>query len=481
MTLTSLKRICWTILLAFWSLTITAQNEIKNFILMVPDGTSTAMLSVARWYQQYMDSTQTSLNIDPYICGLVTTFCSNAPIGDSAPTTSCYVTGQPSQKGYIATYPPKTDNDLVPIDATRAYQPLVTLFEAAKILNNKAVGLVVTCEFPHATPADCMAHTYNRAQMKNIAKQMVYNQVDVIMGGGVSYLTPELINVLKEKQYDVILNDLDAFKRSQSSRTWALFGDNDMPYDIDRDPSLMPSLAEMTHKALELLQQNENGFFLLVEGSKVDFAGHKNEAVRHITDFIAFDQAVKEVVDFAKKDGHTLVIMVPDHGNGGINLGNNNSDKNYAKLSLKELYNNVGDKEYIGYTTKGHTGEDVFLGCYHPTNDHPSGVISNVELYNYLCNQLNMKEVTPSLTEKFFAKHQEVFHDMPYTIEPREDKTALLTVKYKGKTLSAESYTNYVTISQKRKKEVVELSSIIAYMDVNNTFYLPKDLRKLLE
>ena len=105
MTLTSLKRICWAILLAFWSLTMTAQNEIKNFILMVPDGTSTAMLSVARWYQQYMDSTQSSLNIDPYICGLVTTFCSDAPIGDSAPTTSCYVTGQPSQKGYIATYP----------------------------------------------------------------------------------------------------------------------------------------------------------------------------------------------------------------------------------------------------------------------------------------------------------------------------------------------------------------------------------------
>lgn len=475
--LNTFKKSCLTILVTIWAIASCAQTEIKNFILMVPDGTSTAMLSVARWYQQYLDSTQTSLNIDPYICGLVTTFCSNAPIGDSAPTTSCYVTGQPSQKGYIATYPPKTDQDLVPIDATRAYQPLATLFEAAKMLNNKAVGLVVTCEFPHATPADCMAHTYNRSQLQNIATQMAYNQVDVMMGGGVKYMTPEIIDFLKSKQYDVIMDDKAAFERSQSPRTWALFGPEDMPYDIDRNPALMPSLAEMTHKALELLQQNENGFFLLVEGSKVDFAGHKNEAVRHITDFIAFDKAVKEAVDFAKKDGHTLVIMVPDHGNGGINLGSNKSDKTYATISLKDLYKNVADKEYIGYTTMGHTGEDVFLGCYHPYNEQPSGVITNSELYKYLCNQLNMNGVTPALTEKIYSKHQEVFKDMKYTVEPQEGKTAVLTVKHKGKTLTARSYTNYVTVG----KQKIELPSVIVYMDINQTFYLPKDLRTLLE
>ena len=477
MTLTSLKRICWAILLAFWSLTMTAQNEIKNLILMIPDGTSTAMLSVARWYQQYLDPTQTTLNIDPYICGLVTTFCSNAPIGDSAPTTSCYVTGQPSQRGYVATYPPKTDNDLVPIDATRAYQPMATLFEAAKMLQNKAVGIVVTCQFPHATPADCISHTYNRAQMNNIASQMAYNQVDVVIGGGVKYMTPELKEFLEAKQYDIILDDKAAFERSSSPKTWALFNPEDMPYDMDRDPAQMPSLAEMTHKALELLQQNDNGFIMLIEGSKVDFAGHKNDVMRHITDFIAFDQAVKEAVDFAKKDGHTLVIMVPDHGNGGINLGTSNSDKNFAKLSLNDLYKNMADKEYIGYTTKGHTGEDVFLGCYHPNNDVPKGVITNIGLHNYMCHQLNLDGVLPTLTENIYTKHQDVFKDMKFTVEQMEDKTATLTVKHKGKTLTARSSTNYVMLG----KQKIELSSVIVYMDINQTFYLPKDLRKLLE
>ena len=472
-----LKRCFLLTCIALWSLALSAQEPIKNLVLMIPDGTPTAMLSVARWYQQYLDPTQTSLNIDPYICGLVTTHCSNAPIGDSAPTTSCYVTGQPSQKGYIATYPPKTDQDLVPIDATRAYQPLATLFEAAKQLQKKTVGLVVTCEFPHATPADCMAHTYNRAQSQNIASQMVYNQVDVMMGGGVSYLTPELKEFLETKHYDVILDDKAAFEQSHSPHTWALFSPKHMPYDMDRDPAQMPSLAEMTHKALELLQKNENGFVLMVEGSKVDFAGHKNDAVHHITDFLAFDMAVKEVLDFAQKDGHTLVVMVPDHGCGGINLGSYNSDKKFASISLNDLYKNASENEYIGYTTKGHTGEDVFLACYHPAGDVPAGVISNVQLFEYMSRQLRLTNQLPALTENIYTKHQEVFNEMKYSVEQLEDKSAILTVKHKGKTLIAKSSTNYVTIG----KQKVELPSIIVYMDINQTFYLPKDLRKLLE
>ena len=98
---------------------------------MIPDGTSANLLSLSRWYQQYMDSTHIGLAIDPYICGLVKTHSSDAPIGDSAPTTSCYVTGQPSQTGFVSMYPLKTIHDIVPIDAARQYQPLMTLPEAS--------------------------------------------------------------------------------------------------------------------------------------------------------------------------------------------------------------------------------------------------------------------------------------------------------------------------------------------------------------
>lgn len=103
------------------------------------------------------------------------TYSSNAPIGDSAPTTSCYMTGVPSITGFVATYPFSAgEDDLVPIDQSRAYSPLATLLEAGEILKNKKTGLVVTCHFPHATPAYCSAHSYSRFKYEWIVPQMVH-------------------------------------------------------------------------------------------------------------------------------------------------------------------------------------------------------------------------------------------------------------------------------------------------------------------
>ena len=115
--------------------------------------------------QFYRNPANQKLNLDPYLCGTVRTSSSNAPIGDSAPTTSCYMSGQPSISGFVSTYPYSCgEADLFSIDTARAYQPTLTLLEAARINRNAATGLVITCEFPHATPADCSAHSYNRGK-----------------------------------------------------------------------------------------------------------------------------------------------------------------------------------------------------------------------------------------------------------------------------------------------------------------------------
>ena len=106
-------------------------KPVKNLIVLIPDGTSLATISTARWYQWYTNPDMPKLAIDPYICGTVRTHSSNAPIGDSAPTTSCYMTGHPSRTGYVATYPPHDPkNDIYPMDPKRAYQPMTTLLEA---------------------------------------------------------------------------------------------------------------------------------------------------------------------------------------------------------------------------------------------------------------------------------------------------------------------------------------------------------------
>ena len=280
-------------------------KAVKNVILMIPDGTSTSLLSAARWYQTYLDPTQTTLNIDPYICGLVRTHSSDAPIGDSAPTTSCYVSGQPSQTGFISTYPVATDHDLVPVDASRAYQPLATVLEAAKILQHKSTGLVFTCEFPHATPADCSAHTYSRGKYGMIAPQMAHNHLDVVMGGGVKYLSDKLQNDLKSAGYNICLDDIQGFRSCTKAPVWALFGETSMPYWLEADKQKTPSLAEMTQKAIDMLSKDEDGFFLMVEGSKVDWAAHDNDAKNAIIEFIEFDKACGVALDFAKKNGET--------------------------------------------------------------------------------------------------------------------------------------------------------------------------------
>lgn len=515
---------------------------------MIPDGCSTALLSMTRQYAQYHDANYTSLPIDAYFCGMVMTHSSDAPIGDSAPTTSCYVTGQPSQTGFVSTYPVKTDHDLYPIDANQAYQPMATVLEAARILKHKATGLVFTCEFPHATPADCSAHSYYRSKYGAIAPQMVHNHIDVVIGGGTKYLSEQLAEDLKAEGYQVFLNDKKGMQTTQTGKMWALFNTAAMDYEIDRKSFEEPSLAEMTQKAIDLLSQKKEGFFLMVEGSKVDWAAHDNDVKTAILDFLAFNNAVQVAMDFARKDGNTVVLVLPDHGCGGFNIGSRQSNHGYDKLTLEQimkplddytistssmskiikseklekipelmdkyykikltdedidkLYHSydfknspiakedrkeetltktlsriVYDRTYFGTTTYGHTGEDVFMACYHPQNDQPKGIISNIEVNEYLCKQLGITGQLPILTENIFTKHQDLFFDAKsVTIDSLDKNQYRLTVQYKKHKLVANSFDNYITID----KQIIPLESVIVYQEKNKTFYLPKELREML-
>lgn len=539
---------CNVLLLTFLAFFAQAQ-PVKNVIVMIPDGTSTSLLSAARWYQIYQDPAQKNLNIDPFLKGLLGTYSSDAPIGDSAPTTSCYMTGQPSQTSFVSTYPVATDHDVVPVDAARAYQPLATLLEASKQIHHKATGLVFTCEFPHATPADCAAHSYKRSKYDVIAPQMVHNLVDVVIGGGVSYLTPEYQQFLKDHGYQVFLNDPQAMANCHKAPFWSLFCDKSMSYELERDAKEQPSLEEMTRKAIETLSKEPNGFFLMVEGSKVDWAAHDNDAKAVLLDFIAFDKACKVAFDFAQKDGQTLVVVMPDHGTSAITIGNAKSNHGYDKLSLTQIMSPIDDyklstwtmaekmkavetsewpalfeqyynlqitqpdieflqsardyklssmpkeqrkgneymsrllgqflynRTYFGFTTFGHTGENVFYAIYHPQNDVLTGFVTNVQMHEYLCRQLNLTDSLPKLTADIYADHHQVFEGYTTRIDSLAPNHYKLVVKNKKNTLEADSYTNTVVINKKN----VELPSVVIFMDKNKTFYLPKNLRNCLE
>lgn len=512
---------------------------------MIPDGTSIGVVSAARWYNIY-NKLGSGLAIDPYFCGTVKTFSSNAPIGDSAPTTSAYMTGMPQQTGNVSIYPvADPENDLVYVDPSMAYQPLATILEAAKYQQNKSTGLVVTCEFPHATPADCSAHYHKRGKYEYIASQMAYQNLDVMFGGGNSILTEDIKQHFADNNTVLIQNDIHAFRNYKGNeRVWALFNDRELPYDLDRDPEVTPSLAEMTKKAIDKLSQNKKGFFLMVEGSKIDWAAHANDPVGCISEFLAFDKAVAEAIEFAKKDGNTTVVILPDHGNSGFTIGRRDLPS-YDKASLEKLFKNVSDykktaeglerillkskpenfkdifKEYtdielddeeldlllssknyketdymkksnsvnmgssivkimnnhtyFGFTTGGHTGEEVFLATYHPKGTLPIGMNTNTEINQYLAGVLGLKMSLNDMTKELFAKHNEVFSGMEYSIDNSED-FPVLTVKKGNSTLSVPAFKSIAYLNGKK----IDLGSVTVYIDKNDTFYIPKKLAKML-
>ncbi|MDR1454783.1 MAG: alkaline phosphatase [Tannerella sp.] len=537
-------------------------KPVKNLILMIPDGTSLATVSAARWYQWYLHPDRPKLAIDPYLCGTVRTHSSNDPIGDSAPTTSCYMTGYPSRAGFVATYPVSDpENDIYPTDPSRAYQPLTTILEAAKSLKQKATGLVCTCEFPHATPADCSSHSYDRGRYDWIVPQMVHNDLDVVIGGGVSLLSEADELYLKASGYGVYRNDPEGMRSYAGNRMWALYGKKDMAYDLDRDASREPSIEEMTRKAIEKLSTCENGFFLMVEGSKVDWAAHANDPAAMITEFLAFDRACQAALDFARQNGETAIVIVPDHGNSGLSLGSQtcghttkdglmqavsqvrltaeglaeklNSEpvsavqrifREYAGFELtdEELntlyqcksYKNspvpeaersgaglsaslysaslngfiaklVTSKTCFGFTTGGHTGEEVFLAAYHPAGSQPVGMSTNIELNHYMAATLGLHGRLDELTAANFAPHTEVFKDYVYEmVAPADEKGSPTLVVKNGKDrkkqLSITPNTNIVKLGKKAVEEA-KLSSVVVYVDANSTFYLPRSLADYLK
>ncbi|KAA6307911.1 Alkaline phosphatase, partial [termite gut metagenome] len=264
-----------------------------------------------------------------------------------------------------------------------------------------------------------------------------YQDLNVMFGGGVGFITDDMKQHFIDKNIAYYADDINSFRKHTNGKIWALWCDRHMPYDLDRDTQI-PSLQEMTEKAIDILSKNENGFFLMVEGSKVDWAAHANDAIGCITEYLAFDKAVKSALDFARKEGNTTVIILPDHGNSGFTTGRRDL-KSYDKAGIKQLFGNVSNykktsgglekillqaspdkfkalikeytdiditddelsdliksenykpenymkvndgknmtsklveimnkRTYFGFTSGGHTGEEVFLVAYHPQGD----------------------------------------------------------------------------------------------------------------
>lgn len=436
-----------------------AEKKANNVILMIPDGTSITHITLARWYQG-----GAPLALDQIASGLVRCYSAESAISDSAPAATAMASGFKSNNEFIGVLPAIVTMPNVPAvaEADRC-RPVASVLEGARLLG-KSTGLVVTANVQHATPAAFSAHTQDRRDYEGIGEQQVYGGIDVVLGGGSKYLSPErkdgenLTEVLKANGYEVV-NTRDQMINSTSEKLWGLFAEDMMAHDFDRDSSREPALFEMTRKAIEILSKNSKGFFLMVEGSQVDQASHANDPVGVVSDMLAFDKAVKVALDFAKRDGKTLVIVAPDHGNGGMSIGDAGTNGNYDTTDISNylgvlkragltgrgiedrlnadrsnivevMSGNYGVRNLtedeiaavknapkgkvqavvgpiiskranIGWTTIGHTGDDVALYSYGP--GRPQGVIDNTDIAEIIAGtfgfdlaELNKKLFVPA-------------------------------------------------------------------------------------
>ena len=289
-----------------------------NVILLIPDGYGPASVTMARDYLRWRDGT-TELAYDSLHIGSSRTFSSSSRITDSAAGGTALATGE------------KTYNGAISVDTSE--QAVATILEGAE-RNGMATGLVATSRITHATPAVFSAHVPDRGQENRIARQQLNQDIEVMLGGGRRHFVPQsvdgsarndsrnLLTTARDRGYSIV-ETADELAQAGDGRLLGLFSDGHMAYELDREDTQQPSLDTMTEAAIDRLSTDEDGYFLMVEGSRIDHAGHGNDAAAHLHDILAFNDAVETALNAAKADGNTLVLVVSDHETGGLTLGRN--------------------------------------------------------------------------------------------------------------------------------------------------------------
>lgn len=314
---------------------VSRKSSKKNVIFFVTDGMGPASLSLSRSFRQFTQNLTIDdvLTLDHHLIGSSRTRSSDSLVTDSAAGATAFSCALKSYNGAIGVDPDK--------------QPCGTILEAAK-LQGYLTGLVVTTRITDATPAAFSAHADYRFQEDLIAQQQLGDyplgrMVDLMIGGGRThfYSGTDIIygsrgsrsdgrNLIKEaigdgwsyvgnrKQFDALENG-----RNVSLPLLALLADYDIPFDFDRDASEYPSLKEEAMTAINALTEatkdSDKGFFLLIEGSRIDHAGHQNDPAAQAREVLAFDEAFEAVLKFAEEsDVETVMVSTSDHETGGL-------------------------------------------------------------------------------------------------------------------------------------------------------------------
>lgn len=340
--------------------------KVNNVILLIGDGMGLAQVCAAR-IQTRGAFGRLAMERMP-VTGLVNTCSADALITDSGAAGTALATGV------------KTNNGMIGVSPDQKPEP--TILEACKE-QGMATGLVATSTITHATPAAFASHVTGRNDEPEIAAQMIGNRVNVLLGGGRQYFLPrsapgskrtdnrDLIKEAKKAGYAVARTGAE-MEKSAGAYLLGLFNLGALGAD-----SAEPSLAEMTRKAIKTLGRNGNHFFLMVEGSQIDWACHDNDLEAMTGQVVQFDEAVRTALDFAARDSHTIVIVTADHETGGLSI---------VEGSLG------GEALNAGWSTPGHTPVMTPLFAFGPGCEVFTGVRENTEIPARLAELMGIED-----------------------------------------------------------------------------------------
>lgn len=326
-----------------------AQKElpVKNIILLIGDGMGVSQLYAG------MTANHGELAMERMkAIGLAKTYSASNYVTDSGAAGTAIATGH------------KTYNGAIGVDTTEA--PIHSILWYAEQAG-KATGLISTSSITHATPAAFIAHEVSRNNYEQIAADFLDTPVDVVIGGGYNHFavrsdSVDLTQQLADSGYQVV-TDHEALKSITEGKLLALTAPVHHPRYGEGRGNMLP---ESTAKALELLSQDPDGFFIMIEASQIDWGGHANDVEYVKEEILDLDRAVSIALDFADANPGTLVILTSDHETGG--LGINMGDPRTGMVEA-------------GWTTGGHTGVMVPVFAYGPQEQLFQGIMENTDIF----------------------------------------------------------------------------------------------------
>lgn len=347
--------------------TAPAPKAPKNVILLIADGTGLSQISSAF----YFGKGKPNYGRFPVV-GLIQTSSTSHKITDSAAGATAFSTGVKSYNGAIG-----VDADTV------AHKTLVELAADRKL----KTGLIATSSITHATPASFFAHVPSRNMADEIARELSISCVDFFAGGGLDYFANRedglnLLDSMAGRGYEIDTTALAPKTLDIKQKYGWLLSPDGMPKISEGRGEF---LTESTNMAIDYLDQSDKGFFLMVEGSQVDWGGHANDADYLVDELLDFDHALGAALDFAEKDGNTLIVVTADHETGGFALSSTPKGDSPDKM--------VSDYDELTgtFSTGGHTATLIPVFAYGPGAEAFTGVYENNEIFHKIVDAWQWK------------------------------------------------------------------------------------------